>query len=193
VCHKLKLSDASAVPSTLDSLVSVASAVPGMQEFIAQIWALVQGNDPHANNNGSGLSNLSANDLVSLTTSVIPTLRSWAYAASASRGLSSFRAEVLDVLRRRQHRSPLNPLYAGASAHVSNRIHADLPNEEVLLELNDIVANENRLNALVYDQNSPSGFFQLWAAMDKSPLLNEKHYSADSEKVRRQDTRILNM
>jgi len=180
VCHKLKLSDASAVPSALDSLVSVASAVPGMQDFIAQIWALVQGN---SEDGGSDVPSLSAHDLVSLTTSVIPTLRSWAYAASTSRGLSSFRAEVLDVLRRRQHRSPLNPLYAGSGAHVSAKIHSDLPNEEVLLELNDIVANENRLNALVYDQNSPSGFFQLWAAMDKSPLLGEKHHSADSEKI----------
>lgn len=176
VCLKLKVHDATQVPAALDNLIAVASAVPGMQDFISQIWGVVGGPA------GGDMNNLSPESLVALTTSVIPTLRSWANQSQATRGLTNFKLEVLDVLRRRQHRSPLNPLHTGvAGSHA--KINSDLPLEEILLELNDIVANENRLNALVYDQNTPSGFFQLWAAMDKSPLLDAKHYSADSEKI----------
>ena len=176
VCLKLKVHDATQVPAALDNLIAVASAVPGMQDFIGQIWSVVGGPA------GGDMSNLSPDSLVSLTTSVIPTLRSWASQSQATRGLTNFKLEVLDVLRRRQHRSPLNPLHTGVSGSHA-KINSDLPLEEILLELNDIVANENRLNALVYDQNTPTGFFQLWAAMDKSPLLDAKHYSADSEKI----------
>lgn len=182
VCHKLKQSDASLVGATLDDLVRVASAVPGMQDFIAQVWGVVHaGEEGEEEAQREDLSQMSSTQLLSLTTSVIPTLRAWSHAASMHQPLQAFRAEVLDVLRRRQHRSPLNPLHSGQGSHV--KIHDGLGNEEILLELNDIVSNENRLNALVYDQTTPSGFFQLWAQMDKAPLLSDAHYSGDSERI----------
>jgi hypothetical protein len=182
VCMKLKTPDASAIGPALDQLLSVSSAVPGMQAFIAQIWSVVNGGL-----DGEQAKQLTPENLISLTTSVVPTLRQWRFAHESTSELQRFRLDILDALRRRQHRSPLNPLHsasgASSAAASSVKLHDQLPNEEMVYEVNDIVANENRLNALVYDQHaSPNSFFQLWAQLDKTPLTTQP-YSQDSERI----------
>jgi len=184
ICQRLEVEDATQVGKEVDKLIKVASVVPHMQEFMQQIADIVNDSEDGI---GVGGQVDGGDTLVELTSNLLPILESWSENTREVRRLNRFRSNIVEVLRRRVHRSPLNPLYtpsgAGVSCTSQSKVHEGLNDEDLVAEVGDIVSNENRLNALVYDQQSPSSFFQLWAAMDKAPLLREGETSTDPDRI----------
>ena len=130
------LTDAREVPSLIEQLLAVVSAMPGLQRFVRQVCDVVL-NGRHTGNPTLFPANPTAADTRTVMDMVLPTLRAWSAELSQLSSLTDLHARLLGELSRRTHR-------------FHNGLDGSTPIELLFTELADLVSSENRLYTLMY-------------------------------------------
>ena len=132
----LGLTDARDVPTLIEQLLGVVSAMPGLQRFVRQVCDVVL-NGRHTGNPTLFPANPTAADTRTVMDMVLPTLRAWSAELSQVSSLTDLHARLLGELSRRTHR-------------FHHSLDGATPIELLFTELADLVSSENRLYTLMY-------------------------------------------
>ena len=133
VSAQLGLADAKELPATLEQLLKVVDAVPGMQRFIRSVCDVVMS----GRHSGKPSTFGATTEPSSMMEFVLPTLRAWEAQLTQVSSLTELHSRLLSELSRRTH-----PFHHALSPTT--------PIELLLTELADLVSSENRLFTLMY-------------------------------------------
>ena len=134
--QSLGLPDARELPTTVDQLLLVVDAVPGMQSFIREVTDVVL-SGRHSGRPSTFASSSTSPDSSAMRDLVLPTLRAWEAQLTQVSSLTELHSRLLSELSRRTH--PFHHQLSGTT-----------PIELLFTELADLVSSENRLFTLMY-------------------------------------------
>ena len=134
--HALGLADARELPTTIEQLLLVVDAVPGMQSFIREVTDVVM-SGRHSGRPSTFTSSSPSPDSSALREHVLPTLRAWEAQLTQVSSLTELHSRLLSELSRRTH-----PFH--------HQLSVTTPIELLFTELADLVSSENRLFTLMY-------------------------------------------